>query len=256
MDVTKACRDINELTQNAKIACELFLKKCKEKGLNVLITETYRSQERQDYLFEQGRTRPGNVVTWTHNSRHTSRRAWDICKNVKGHEYDDSAFFKACGEIAKSLGIIWGGSWKTPDTPHFEIELSWENPIKESEVKGMNEIEIKKFNGLVEAVENLSAKATESESEQKSQNAEICSLRAEVKALKDVINALMHPMIYNYNDKNVPQWFKEGVSFCYDNGIINGVGKDEAGNDLLGLDNKDLKICTMLMNTCKLLSNR
>ena len=93
-DVTKTCRDISELTQSAQKACNLFMAKCKVAGLNVLITETYRSQERQNYLYKQGRTRSGQVVTWTLNSRHTSRRAWDICKNVKGQEYSDSSFFQ------------------------------------------------------------------------------------------------------------------------------------------------------------------
>ena len=118
-------RDIGELTENAKKACELFLAECKRQGLNVLITETYRSQERQNYLYEQGRTRPGKKVTWTKNSRHTSRRAWDICKNHIGEEYSDTSFFKACGKIAKSLGITWGGEWKTPDLPHFEVSENW-----------------------------------------------------------------------------------------------------------------------------------
>ena len=76
MDVTKTCRDTKELTAQAQKACALFMAKCKEAGLNVLITETYRSQERQDYLYQQGRSRAGKVVTWTHSSRHTSRRAW------------------------------------------------------------------------------------------------------------------------------------------------------------------------------------
>ena len=97
--------------------------------INVLITETYRSQERQDYLYQQGRTRSGKVVTWTHNSRHTSRRAWDVCQNIKGKEYSDANFFKKCGEIAKKLGITWGGTWKSsPDTPHFEISTDWKSP--------------------------------------------------------------------------------------------------------------------------------
>ena len=92
-DITTACRDISALTPQAQKACNLFMAKCKSAGLNVLITETYRSQERQSYLYKQGRTRSGQVVTWTLNSRHTSRRAWDICKNVKGQEYSDSSFF-------------------------------------------------------------------------------------------------------------------------------------------------------------------
>lgn len=129
-DVTKTCRDISELTEQAQKACNLFMDKCKAKGLNVLITETYRSQERQNYLYEQGRTRPGNKVTWTKSSRHTSRRAWDICKNIKGQEYSDGNFFKQCGEIAAELGITWGGIWKSsPDTPHFEIDIDWKEPV-------------------------------------------------------------------------------------------------------------------------------
>ena len=131
MDVTKACRDTKELTPQAQKACALFMERCKAKGLNVLITETYRSQERQDYLYQQGRTRAGKVVTWTHNSRHTSRRAWDVCKQVKGQEYSDATFFKQCGEIAAELGITWGGIWKSsPDTPHFEIGIDWKEPPK------------------------------------------------------------------------------------------------------------------------------
>ena len=126
MSVTTTCRKISELTPNAQIACNMFLEECKKQGLNVLITETYRSQERQNYLYEQGRTRPGKKVTWTRNSRHTSRRAWDICKNIKGAEYSDASFFKKCGAIAKELGITWGGTWTTPDTPHFEIPEDWQ----------------------------------------------------------------------------------------------------------------------------------
>ncbi len=133
-DITKACRDIKELSPLAQIACNLFLDECKKAGLNVLITETYRSQNRQNWLYEQGRTRAGNIVTWTKNSRHTSRLAWDICKNVKGQEYSDSAFFAKCGEVAKGLGITWGGIWSTPDKPHFEITNGWKSPVQEVEM--------------------------------------------------------------------------------------------------------------------------
>lgn len=130
LDVTTTCRDVSQLIEQAQKACNLFMDKCKDKGLNVLITETYRSQERQNYLYEQGRTRPGNKVTWTKSSRHTSRRAWDICKNIKGQEYSDSNFFKQCGEIAAELGITWGGIWKSsPDTPHFEIDVDWKESV-------------------------------------------------------------------------------------------------------------------------------
>lgn len=129
-DVITACRDIKQLSAQAQKACALFMEECRKQGLNVLITETYRSQERQNWLYEQGRSREGKVVTWTKNSRHTSRRAWDICKNAKGQEYSDKTFFKKCAEVAALLGITWGGEWKnSPDTPHFEIDLDWKVPV-------------------------------------------------------------------------------------------------------------------------------
>ena len=130
MDVTKPCRDLNKLSAKGKIACELFLAECKKQGLNVLVTETYRSQERQSYLYEQGRTRQGIIVTNVKKvGYHNSGNAWDICKNVKGHEYDDYDFFLKCGFIAKRLNIEWGGSWKSfPDNPHFQINNDWQPP--------------------------------------------------------------------------------------------------------------------------------
>lgn len=132
---TKACRDISALSPVAQRACRAFLRECEREGLPVLITETYRSQVRQDYLYAQGRTRAGKVVTWTRNSRHTGRMAWDICKNVKGQEYADAAFFAKCGAIAKRLGITWGGTWDTPDKPHFEVTKDWKGKGDEEVVK-------------------------------------------------------------------------------------------------------------------------
>lgn len=155
MNGKDVCRNISELTSNAQKACNLFLEECKKQGLNVLITETYRSQERQNYLYEQGRTRQGQIVTWTKKSRHTNRRAWDICKNLKGHEYSDTQFFIKCGNIARELGIVWGGDWSTPDRPHFEIPENWN-------YKGVDDAmtleEKTKFNLLVEQVSKLSTK--------------------------------------------------------------------------------------------------
>ena len=133
-------RDINELTPLAQTACRLFMAKCREAGLDIFITETYRPQSRQNELWEQGRTKPGKIVTWTMHSRHTSRRAWDIACN--GCILYDIDTLNKAGAIAKSLGITWGGDWKDPDKPHFEIGINWEAPKEdEEEVKRYNTIE-------------------------------------------------------------------------------------------------------------------
>lgn len=127
MNITKSCRDIKELNPLAQTACNLFLAECKKQGVNIFITETYRSQARQNYLYEQGRTRSGQIVTWTKNSNHTGRMAWDIAVSPPKNLYDVATLNKA-GVIAKQLGITWGGVWKTPDRPHFEINSNWKVP--------------------------------------------------------------------------------------------------------------------------------
>ncbi len=126
------CRDISELTPLAQEACRLFLKECEKRGIDIFITETYRSQERQNELWEQGRTKPGNIVTWTLNSRHTGRKAWDIA--CKGGVLYNTGILSMAGAVGKELGIIWGGDWATPDRPHFEITDSWRAPKEEEEV--------------------------------------------------------------------------------------------------------------------------
>ena len=123
-------RDINELTPLAQRACRLFMETCRAEGLDIFITETYRSQKRQNELYAQGRTEPGKIVTWTKNSRHTSRRAWDIACN--GSNLYDSVILTKAGRIAEKLGITWGGTWTPPDMPHFEITNNWKEP-KEDE---------------------------------------------------------------------------------------------------------------------------
>lgn len=173
MSETLICRDVGQLSPKAQIACMLFLERCRAEGLDVLITETYRSQKRQNYLYSLGRTRSGNKVTWTLKSRHTSRRAWDICKNEKGAEYSDSTFFKRCGEIAKSLGITWGGAWKTPDTPHFEISETWQEP------EGV-EIDMEELKALKEQYEAYVNHTTQI----------INAMGSEIQSLQDIINVM------------------------------------------------------------------
>ena len=181
-------RDISALTPLAQMACELFMAECKKQVLKVRITETYRSQERQNELYAQGRTKAGNKVTWTLNSRHTSRRAWDICQDIKGKEYDTSTgFFEKCGAVAKKFGITWGGTWKTPDRPHFEIPTNWQPPKESDE---MTEQERNILNTLQKDVQRLNEEHA----------------------------------VYDYIDQNMPKWMQEITIWAMSKNIIHGTG--------------------------------
>lgn len=129
MGVTTTCRDLSELTAAAQTACRLLFQECIKAGIaNIFITETYRSPERQKYLYAQGRTRPGQVVTWTLNSNHASRLAWDIAVGPPTALYDLATLNKV-GAIARKLGITWGGDWsRNIDRPHFEVRADWRMP--------------------------------------------------------------------------------------------------------------------------------
>ena len=128
-NVTTTCRDLAELLPVSQTACRLLFQECFKAGINnIFITETYRSQERQNYLYAQGRTRPGQIVTWTLVSNHKSRLAWDIAVGPPQSLYDVITLTRV-GAIAKKLGIAWGGTWiGNIDRPHFEVKANWKMP--------------------------------------------------------------------------------------------------------------------------------
>ena len=118
-------RDIAYLRADVRANCIIFIDLCKQAGLPVLITETVRDDEYQRYLAANGYA----AKTATRPTFHSVKAglAFDICKNVRGHEYDDPSFFACCGQIGKQVGFSWGGDWKSfPDRPHFQ----WDNRHK------------------------------------------------------------------------------------------------------------------------------
>lgn len=116
-------RDIHLLRPDVAANCRKLIALCKAEGFPVLVTSTVRDDAYQEYLYQQGRSRPGSIVT---NGRQPTFHwdqaglAFDVCKNVKGQEYSDAAFWECVGRIGQQIGFTWGGSWKTfVDKPHF-----------------------------------------------------------------------------------------------------------------------------------------
>ncbi|MBU5310821.1 M15 family metallopeptidase [Tissierella carlieri] len=123
---TEMISDLDELSPKTRELAIKFLEKCEEKGLSVRITETYRTQARQEMLYKQGRTTSGSVVTWTKNSKHTKRRAFDICENNTDDPYGDLEFFRKCAEIGKEVGLTPGYYFERyQDMPHYELNRWW-----------------------------------------------------------------------------------------------------------------------------------
>jgi len=107
-----------------------FAVKMAEAGIPFMLTCTKRTQEEQDALYAQGRTAPGRVVTWTRKSKHIEGRAFDIAIlkdgkpvwDLKADINDDHIpDYDQAGEIGESVGLRWGGRFKNPDRPHYEV---------------------------------------------------------------------------------------------------------------------------------------
>lgn len=102
------------------------LQEAREQGLDVSITEGYRSLERQAQLYAQGRTTPGNIVTNARagQSKHNSGKAVDfgVFDNGKYVTRGSDPRYNQLGAIGKAQGLKWGGDFKNiTDKPHFEL---------------------------------------------------------------------------------------------------------------------------------------
>lgn len=129
MAVTDVVREIDQLNILAQEQLKAALETIKKQGVNPLVLETKRSKERQAWLYAQGRTRPGNIVTWTMNSIHITGFAVDlVAQRVIGGK--STAIWDAkdkdnvkIQKIMSSYGFECGANWKdSPDSPHFQIK--------------------------------------------------------------------------------------------------------------------------------------
>jgi peptidoglycan LD-endopeptidase CwlK len=126
-------RKIEDLDPRLRPLAQAFAAKMAENGVPFIFTCTRRSQEEQDALYEQGRTKPGKIVTWTKKSKHIAGLAFDIavCKDgLKPHwdlkadvDKDGIPDYEEAVRIGESLGLVCGGRWKKKkrDYPHFEL---------------------------------------------------------------------------------------------------------------------------------------
>ncbi len=122
-------RKISDLSPEVQEKFKNFAVRMAEEGIPFMVTSTFRDQERQNVLYRQGRTKPGKIVTWTRNSRHTKRDAFDIALLLQGKPVWDTKIdidndhipdYQEAGKIGESVGLVWGGRWPKPDNPHFQ----------------------------------------------------------------------------------------------------------------------------------------
>lgn len=114
--VTVPSRDMDALTPEFRSRLDRVIDRMRnEFGHDVQLVETARSPERQAWLFAQGRTRPGPVVTWTQQSAHLTGDAADVI--VDGQWRNDQAYARL-HRIANEEGLRTLGA---RDPGHLEL---------------------------------------------------------------------------------------------------------------------------------------
>ena len=200
-------RDISKLHPKLQSLLYELKDECERQGLKIGISECLRTKEEQDRLYAKGRTAEGSIVTNAKGASFSSMHQWgiafDFYRNDKKGAYENGdKFFEKVGKIGKSLGLEWGGDFRTiKDLPHFQLS-DWgstaaklkalyktpENFFKTWEETAMTEAERQKFNSLVRQVEELT---------------------------------LSKEKVYHYT-KELPDWAKPTIQKLLDKGIYAG----------------------------------
>ena len=199
-------RDINDLRPDVAANCRLFLDLCKRQGLQAMIAGTVRDAEYQLDRYNKGYSKSKRP------SFHAQGvgLAFDFCKNVRGHEYDDPDFFQQCGQIGEAMGFEWGGRWKSfPDRPH----LQWSDGGKYT-------------SSMIRAGDYPPAMPPYREEDTD-------MTKEEIQAMIDAAVTAARPPVYT-SVENCPAWARETVQKAVDEGVLRG---DQGGGLRLTDDN-------------------
>jgi hypothetical protein len=104
---TKPISDIALLEPIMRAKVQQIIADAAGQGIKLMVYETYRSQERQQLLFDQKASLLKTVGV------HHYGLACDLVKDIDGHP-SWKGDFKFMQKLAKKNGLIWGGDWGKP----------------------------------------------------------------------------------------------------------------------------------------------
>jgi len=111
------------LSPNFRKKMRSYLNSAREEGIDLRLIEGFRSCERQDKLYAQGRTEKGDIVTNAKcgQSIHNYSEAGDVYEYKNGKILFKNPNWDRIGELAVQAGLEWGGNWKSfQDRPHVQ----------------------------------------------------------------------------------------------------------------------------------------
>jgi peptidoglycan L-alanyl-D-glutamate endopeptidase CwlK len=125
-----ASRSTSDLHPLFQPEAEEFLDELDEAGIPHVVTCTRRSIHEQREAYEQGRTKPGRIVTnaGPGESPHNYGLGMDVYPLIHGKlctafpegDQVSDPIWQRFGAIAKRCGLVWGGDFKLKDACHVE----------------------------------------------------------------------------------------------------------------------------------------
>ena len=112
-------------------------------NITVRVTQGIRTWAEQDALYAQGRTTPGQVVTFARGgeSWHNYGLALDFVPMVKGVPMwtITHPWWAATIAVARQWGLTSGSTWPAPktDTPHLQLTLPYDEDKPSADVQAL-----------------------------------------------------------------------------------------------------------------------
>jgi peptidoglycan L-alanyl-D-glutamate endopeptidase CwlK len=102
-----------------------IIEAAQQSGYTLVVAEGYRTVQKQNEYYAQGRTKPGNIITYKKGgeSKHNTGEAVDFDFVINGVQSNASGNnWNFIGNLARQLGLTWGGDWKSfKDLRHVEM---------------------------------------------------------------------------------------------------------------------------------------
>ncbi len=106
------------------------------------LTQTYRSNDYQNDLYDLGRSKPGKIVTNAKGGQslhnYYPALAFDMAFKTADEVDWSTHWFRSFSDIIVPMGVVWGGSWiRFKDYPHFQVpNFTWRDAAAGREFTG------------------------------------------------------------------------------------------------------------------------
>lgn len=108
-----------------------LVKLAKANDITIKITSGTRTYAEQNALFNKG----GVTKARGGYSNHNFGLAFDVTIFDGPQPVWESKDYTTVGQLGKSLGLEWGGDWKSfRDEPHFQLRPGWASSVTESQM--------------------------------------------------------------------------------------------------------------------------